>query len=64
MNSFQFKTTDAREGSVSSFIEGLFGHRDAVPVEEVSRNDTLLSVSITGKNGTSLNIQFKKKREN
>ncbi|KAK9307432.1 hypothetical protein QLX08_002243 [Tetragonisca angustula] len=41
---YTFKTTDAREGSVGWFIEGLFGNREAVPVDEVSTNDTLLSL--------------------
>ncbi|KAK1130113.1 hypothetical protein K0M31_019797 [Melipona bicolor] len=41
---YTFKTTDVREGSIGWFIEGLFGNREAVPVDEVSRNDTLLSL--------------------
>lgn len=41
-NNYEFKTTDARD-SMESFIEGLFGSRTAVPAEEGSVNDTLLT---------------------
>ncbi|XP_043599293.1 multiple inositol polyphosphate phosphatase 1-like isoform X2 [Bombus pyrosoma] len=41
---YVFKTTDARESSMSYFMEGLFGDRQAVDAEEVAINDTLLTM--------------------
>lgn len=41
---FQFRATEAQR-SMESFMEGLFGSRNAVTPEESSLNDTLLNVS-------------------
>ncbi|CAK9816946.1 Multiple inositol polyphosphate phosphatase 1 [Anthophora quadrimaculata] len=41
-DNYMFKTTYVRD-SLEAFMEGLFGNRNAVYVEEVSTNDTLLS---------------------
>lgn len=40
---YVFKTTDARD-SMESFMEGLFGNRNAVEAEDVPVNDTLLTM--------------------
>ncbi|XP_017882163.1 multiple inositol polyphosphate phosphatase 1-like [Ceratina calcarata] len=40
---YVFKSTDARD-SMESFMEGLFGNRDAVEAEDVPVNDTLLTL--------------------
>ncbi|XP_003699822.2 multiple inositol polyphosphate phosphatase 1 [Megachile rotundata] len=41
-DNYMFKTTDARD-TMGSFMEGLFGDRNAVDAEEVPVNDTLLT---------------------
>lgn len=40
---FQFKESDAHN-SLGAFMEGLFKDRNAVQVEKVPENDTLLTV--------------------